>query len=155
MSEPPEGLYCNPQTILVQQPPSADCCSPWQCPQGSKGIHLSVHAGWEQCSGCCAPRDSASPALLTFSHLFPSHTVYFGTTVSSQGTPWGHMENEISELICVKNKPEKKPQTFYQVVEKQLFQCPWHPQVGRWRGWNWPCCTEMAPGIPSSTGASC
>lgn len=46
-------------------------------------------------------------AALTFSHLFPSYTVCFGTTVSPQAAPQGHMENDISELMCAKNNQEK------------------------------------------------
>lgn len=126
MSGPPEELYCKTQTILLQQPLSADVCRPWfahSAPRFPKALTSLCMPG-EQCSGCSAPRDNASSALLTFSHLFSSHAVCFGTTVSSQGTPWGHMENEISELICVKNKPGKKkknPKHFTRWLRSSCF----------------------------------
>lgn len=68
--------------------------------------------------------------LLIVSHRFPSRTVCFGTTVS---LPQGHMENEIREVMCVKNnqgREKKKKECFTMWLRNSCFSNgkPW---VGR------------------------
>lgn len=87
-------------------------------------------------------------AFLSFGHLFPSCAVCFGTTVSPQATLRGHMENETSELICVKNNQEKN-QSILPCGGEAVVWAPW---AGRQRGWSWQCCKQMACGIPPSAG---